>query len=98
MWLLLTLTVARVRLLGPWSCRVRIGLLVWPPGGGASVAEECARSRHLLRPTCGKTEEVAGNWWAGFVAGNGRVRLEELTAHWECVSGFSSHTPSSCTN
>ena len=36
--------VARVRLLGPWSCRVEIGLLVWPPGGhsgrGASVAEE----------------------------------------------------------
>ena len=35
--LLLTLTVARVRLLGPWSCRVGIGLL---SGGGTSVAEE----------------------------------------------------------
>ena len=50
---------------------------------------------------CGGTEEVAGDWWAGFVAGNGRVRLEELTTHRvpvECISGFSSHTPSSCTN
>ena len=38
---------------------------------------------------------------AGFVAGNVHVRLEELTAHWvpvECISGFPSHTPSSCTN
>ena len=25
--------------------------------------------------SCGRTEEVAGDWWAGFVAGNGRVRL-----------------------
>ena len=37
-------TVARVRLLGPWLCRVGIGLLVWIPGGhsgrGASVGEE----------------------------------------------------------
>ena len=30
---------------------------------------------------CGRTEEVAADWWAGFVAGNGRVRLEELTTH-----------------
>ena len=34
---------ARVRLLGPWSCRVQIGLLVWPSGGhsgrGTSVGE-----------------------------------------------------------
>ena len=38
--------------------------------------------------SCGWTEEVAGDWWAGVVAGNGRVRLEELTAHWvpvECI-------------
>ena len=35
-----------------------------------------------------------------FVAGNGRVRLEEITARWvpvEYISGFSSPTPSSCT-
>ena len=35
-----------------------------------------------------------------FVAGNVRVRLEEITARWvpvECTSGFSSPTPSSCT-
>ena len=50
---------------------------------------------------CGGTEGVAGDWWAEFVAGNGRARLEELTTHWvpvECISGFSSHTPSSRTN
>ena len=50
--------------------------------------------------SCGRTEEVAGDWWAGFVAGNGRVLLEERTTHWvpvECISGFSSHTPSLCT-
>ena len=33
--------MARVKLLGPWSSRVGIGLLVWSPGGhsgrGASV-------------------------------------------------------------
>ena len=29
--------------------------------------------------SCGRTEEVAGDWWAGFVPGNGRVRVEELT-------------------
>ena len=43
---------------------------------------------------CGGTGEVAGDWWAGFVPGNGRVRLKELTTHWvpvECISGFSSH-------
>ena len=54
-----------------------------------------------VRTLCGGTEEVAGDWWPGFVAGNGRVRLEELTTHWvpvECILGFSSHTPSSCTN
>ena len=41
--------------------------------------------------SCGWTEEVAGDWWAGFVAGNGRVRLELLKAYWvpvECISGF----------
>ena len=41
--------------------------------------------------SCGRTEEVAGDWWAGFVAGNGRVCLEELTAHWvpaECIQAF----------
>ena len=45
---------------------------------------------------CGGTEEVAGDWWAWFVSGYGRVRLEELTTRWvpvECISGFSSHTP-----
>ena len=50
---------------------------------------------------CGWTEEIAGDWWSGFVAGNGRAHLEKLTTHWvpvECISGFSSHTPSSCTN
>ena len=30
--------------------------------------------------SCGRTEEVAGDWWAGFVAGNGRVHLEEQAA------------------
>ena len=48
--------------------------------------------------SCSRTAEVAGDWWAGFVAGNELVRLEELTAVWvpvECISsGFSSHTPS----
>ena len=46
-------------------------------------------------------KEVAGDWWAGFVARNGCVRLEELTTHWmpiECILGFSSHTPGSCTS
>ena len=38
--------------------------------------------------SCGRTEEVAGDWWAGFVAGNGRVRLEELTTHWVLWSAF----------
>ena len=50
---------------------------------------------------CGRTNEIAGDWWARFVAGNERIRLEELVTHWvpvECISGFSSHTPSSCTN
>ena len=45
--------------------------------------------------SCGRTKKVAGDWWAGFVAENRRVRLEELTTHWvpvECISGFSSHT------
>ena len=28
--------------------------------------------------SCGWTEAVAGDRWAGFVAGNGRVCLEEL--------------------
>ena len=36
--------LAMVRLLGPWSCGVGIGLLVWAPGGhpgrGALVGEE----------------------------------------------------------
>ena len=41
--------------------------------------------------SCGRTE-VAGDWWAVFVARNGRVRLEEFTAHWDYISGFSSHT------
>ena len=39
---------------------------------------------------CGRMEEVAGDWWAEFVAGNGRVRLAELTTHWvpvKCISG-----------
>ena len=43
----------------------------------------------------GPSKEIAGDWWARFVAGNGRVRLEELTEHFvpvKCVSGFSSHT------
>ena len=44
--------------------------------------------------SCGRTEEVAGDWWAGFVAGNGRVRLEELTTHWVPVECLSGHTPS----
>ena len=51
--------------------------------------------------SCGTTEEVAGDWWARFVAGNGHVRLEERTTNRvpvECISGFSRHTPSSCTN
>ena len=51
--------------------------------------------------SCGWTEEVAGDRWTDFVAGNGRVCLEELTAHWvpvECILGFSSHISSSCTN
>ena len=48
--------------------------------------------------SCGRTEEVAGDWWAGFVAGNGRVRLEERTTHRVPVECLSSHTPSSCTN
>ena len=42
--------------------------------------------------SCGRTEEVAGDWWAGFVAGNERVSLEEFTAHWvpvEYISVFS---------
>ena len=41
--------------------------------------------------SCGWTEEVAGDWWDGFVAGNGRVRLEKLTAYWvpvECILVF----------
>ena len=45
--------------------------------------------------SCGRTEKGVGYWWAGFAAGNGRVRLEELTALWvpvECISGFSNHT------
>ena len=42
---------------------------------------------------CGGTEEVAGDWWAGFVAGNGRVRLEELTTHWVPVVQAFSATP-----
>ena len=43
----------------------------------------------------GCTREFAGDWWAGCVAGNGRVHLEELPTHWvpfECTSGFSNHT------
>ena len=42
----------------------------------------------------GWTEEFAGDWWVGCVAGNGRVRLEELLAHW-CLS---SYTTGLCTN
>ena len=51
--------------------------------------------------SCGRTEEVAGDWWAGFVAGNGRVHLEEFMAPCvpvECILGFAIHTPISCTN
>ena len=29
-------------------------------------------------------KEAAGDWWAGFVAANGRIRLEELT-HIGCL-------------
>ena len=47
--------------------------------------------KFVARVIVGRTEEVAGDWWAEFVAGNRRVCLQELTAHWvpvECISGF----------
>ena len=51
---LVGLTVARVRLLGPWSCRVGIGLLVWAPGGlsgrGDSEGEEWRGMRSFSTP------------------------------------------------
>ena len=47
---------------------------------------------------CGWTEEVASDWWAGFVAGNGHVGLEELPAHWVPVKCILGHTHSSCTD
>ena len=39
----------------------------------------------------GWMEKFAGDWWAGCVAENGQVRLEELPAHWmsfECILGL----------
>ena len=52
-----------------------------PSSGHVSVASE----GQWLVSLCGWTKEVAGDWLAGFVAGNGCVRLEELTARVECI-------------
>ena len=39
--------------------------------------------------SCGRTEKVAGDWWAGFVAGNRRVRLEEhIGCLWSAFQAF----------
>ena len=48
--------MARVRLLGPWSCRVGIELLVWPPGGHSGGGASWLRSENnvlVLGHVCG---------------------------------------------
>ena len=53
------------------------------PGSLAEVLATFLGAREGQWPvsTCGWMEEIAGDRWAGYVVGNGRVRLEELTAH-----------------
>ena len=87
---LVWLTVARVGRLALWLHWVGIGLLVWASGGALVVHRSLsevlnhvsgARESQWPLSLCVWMEEFTGNLWAGCVAGNGWVRLEEPPAH-----------------